>query len=137
MQDDWSILLPMAEFVMNVCHSSVSDHTPFELIYGYTPDFMILPSQLIGMPHVDKCLQALEKAHEEAQAALRMSKDRMRSDLTTQPKKLYKFLVGDMVWLQSKNVKVHQQSQKLGPMLRSGGLKVRLAQVDCVWRVQR
>ena len=67
------------------------------------------------MPHVDKHLQALEKAHEEAQAALRMSKDQIRLDLTTQPKKPYKFSVGDMVWLQSKNVKVHQQSQKLGP----------------------
>ena len=100
---------------MNVHCSSASDHTPFELIYGYTPDFMILPSQLVGMPHVNKRLQALEKAHKEAQAALRMSKDQMRSDLTMQLKKPYKFLVGDMVWLQSKNIKVHQQSQKLGP----------------------
>ena len=38
----------------------------------------------------------------------------MRLDLTTQLKKPYKFSVGDMVWLQSKNIKVHQQSQKLG-----------------------
>ena len=82
-----STLLPMAEFVMNAHRSSASDHTPFELIYGYTPDFMIPPGRLVGMPHVDKCLQALEKAHKEAQAALRMSKNQMRSDLTTQPKK--------------------------------------------------
>ena len=60
---------------MNACHSSAGDHTPFELIYGYTPDFMISPGRLVGMPHVDKHLQALEKAHEEAQSALRMSKD--------------------------------------------------------------
>jgi hypothetical protein len=33
----------------------------------------------------------------------------------TQPKKPYKFKVKDMVWLQAKNIKVHQQSQKLGP----------------------
>ena len=32
-----------------------------------------------------------------------------------QLKKPYRFLVRDMVWLQSKNVKIHQQSQKLGP----------------------
>jgi hypothetical protein len=67
------------------------------------------------MPHVDKCLRALEKAREEAQATLRMSKDRMRMDFITQLKKPYKFSVRDMVWVQSKNVKVHQQSQKLGP----------------------
>ena len=100
---------------MNAHRSSASDHTLFELIYGYTSDFMIPPGRLVGMPHVDKRLRALEKAREEAQATLRMSKDRMRSDLTTQLKKPYKFSVRDMVWLQSKNVKVHQQSQKLGP----------------------
>ena len=55
-QDDWSTLLPMAEFVMNAHCSSVSDHTPFELIYDYTPDFMILPGRLVGMPHVNKRL---------------------------------------------------------------------------------
>jgi hypothetical protein len=65
----------MAEFCMNACRSSASDHTPFELIYGYTPNFMIPPGKLVGMPHVNKCLKALEKAREEAQAALRMSKD--------------------------------------------------------------
>ena len=42
-QDDWSTLLSMAEFVMNARCSSASDHTPFKLIYGYTPDFMIPP----------------------------------------------------------------------------------------------
>ena len=65
----------MAEFILNARHSSASDHMPFELIYGYTSDFMIPPGQLVGMLHVDKCLRALEKACKEAQAALRMSKD--------------------------------------------------------------
>jgi hypothetical protein len=109
-QDNWSTLLPMAEFCMNVCRLSASDHTPFKLIYSYTPDFMILPGWLVEMPHVDKHLKALEKAREEAQAALRMSKDRMRMEHITQLKKPYKFKVEDMVWLQAKNIKVHQQS---------------------------
>jgi hypothetical protein len=105
----------MAEFYLNACRSIASNHTPFELIHGYTLDFMVLPGQLIGMPHVDKHLQALEKAREEVQAALRMSKDQMRTDHITQHNKPYKFKVGDMVWLQAKNVKVYQQLQKLGP----------------------
>jgi hypothetical protein len=67
------------------------------------------------MPHVDKHLKALKKAREEVQAALRISKDQMRMEHITQPKKPYKFKVRDMVWLQAKNVKVYQQSQKLGP----------------------
>jgi hypothetical protein len=105
----------MAEFCMNAHRLSASNHTPFKLIYGYTSNFMILPGKLVEMPHVNKHLKALEKAREEAQAALRMSKDQIRMEHITQPKKPYKFKVGDMVWLQAKNIKVYQQSQKLGP----------------------
>jgi hypothetical protein len=49
------------------------------------------------MPHVNKHLRALEKAREDAQAALRMSKDQIKTDHITQRNKPYKFKVGDMV----------------------------------------
>ena len=37
-QDDWVDLLPTAEFVINSQLNSATGHTPFELLYGYTPD---------------------------------------------------------------------------------------------------
>ena len=77
-QDDWVDLLPTAEFVINSRLNSATGHTPFELLYGYTPDFTI-PA---GRP----------KFYET-------------SALT----------VGDKVWLQAKQIKIHQQSAKLGP----------------------
>ena len=40
-QDDWVDLLPTAEFVINSRLNSATGHTPFELLYGYTPDFTI------------------------------------------------------------------------------------------------
>ena len=40
-QDDWVDLLPTAEFVINSWLNSATGHTPFELLYGYTPDFTI------------------------------------------------------------------------------------------------
>ena len=40
-QDDWVDLLPTAEFVINCRLNSATGHTPFELLYGYTPDFTI------------------------------------------------------------------------------------------------
>ena len=40
-QDDWVDLLPTAEFVINSQLNSATGHTPFELIYGYTPDFTV------------------------------------------------------------------------------------------------
>ena len=102
----------MAEFVINVHKSSVTDHTPFELLYSYTPDFMVPPGKLTGMPNVDKRIQILKDSRIEAEAALQMSKDRINPNILKQP---YKFKVGDKVWLQAKNIKLHQQSQKLKP----------------------
>jgi hypothetical protein len=113
-QDDWVDLLPTAEFVINSRLNSAMGHTPFELLYGYTPDFMIPPGCPAGIPLVDKHLQHLRLLHIDAEAALCLSKQRMQTE-KEQRLTPYKFAVGDKVWLQAKQIKVHQQSAKLGP----------------------
>src|ERR1700677_5366854 len=52
--------------------------------------------------------------HKDAEAALRLSKQRMQVNVG-QCHKPYTFNVGDKVWLQAKQIKIHQQSAKLGP----------------------
>jgi hypothetical protein len=113
-QDDWVDLLPTAEFVINSRLNSATGHTPFELLYGYTPNFTIPPGHVSGIPLVDKCLQHLRLLGIDAKAALRLSKKCMQTDIE-QRRKPYKFTVGDKVWLQAKQIKIHQQSAKLGP----------------------
>jgi hypothetical protein len=113
-QDDWADLLPTAEFVINSRLNSATGHTPFELLYGYTPDFTIPVGRPSGIPVLDKCLQNIQVVRKDAEAALRLSKKRMQTDVE-QRMKPYKFNVGDKVWLQAKQIKVHQQSAKLGP----------------------
>jgi hypothetical protein len=76
---------------------------------------MIPPGKVTTIPPVDKRLSDLKRAREDAEAALRLSKERMRTDLESQRRQPYRFKVGDKVWLQAKNIKIHQQSQKLGP----------------------
>ena len=39
----------------------------------------------------------------------------MHNDLESQSKNPYRFKIGDKVWLQAKNVNLHQKSKKLGP----------------------
>jgi hypothetical protein len=113
-QDDWADLLPTAEFVINSRLNSATGHTPFEMLYGYTPDFTIPIGRITGIPVLDKRLQHLQSVRKDAEAALRLSKKRMQTDVE-QRMKPYKFNVGDKVWLQAKQIKVHQQSSKLGP----------------------
>ena len=36
-QNDWAMLLPMAEFAYNNSKNASTGHTPFELNYGYYP----------------------------------------------------------------------------------------------------
>jgi hypothetical protein len=113
-QDDWVDLLPTAEFVINSRLNSATGHTPFEMLYGYMPDFTIPIGRTTGIPVLDKHLQHLQSVRKDAEAALRLSKKRMQTDVE-QCMKPYKFNVGDKVWLQAKQIKVHQQSSKLGP----------------------
>jgi hypothetical protein len=113
-QDDWADLLPTAEFVINSRLNSATGHSPFELLYGYTPDFTVPVGRPSGIPVLDKHLQNLQVVRKDAEAALRLLKKRMQTDVE-QRMKPYKFNVGDKVWLQAKQIKVHQQSAKLGP----------------------
>ena len=112
-QDDWVDLLSPAEFDINSWLNSVTGHMPFELLYGYTLDFTIPAERPIGIPLVDKCLQKLCSMRIDAGAALCFSKEHMKT--TPQHHILHKFVVGDQVWLQAKQIKIHQQSAKLGP----------------------
>ena len=105
-------LLPTAEFVINSRLNSATGHTPFELLYGYTPDFTIPAGRPTGIPLVDKRLQKMRLMRIDAEAALRLSKKRMT---TMQSPKSPRFQLGDKVWLQAKQIKIHQQSAKLGP----------------------
>ena len=113
-QDDWVDLLPTAEFVINSHLNSATGHTPFELLYGYTPDFTIPAGRPTGIPLVDKHLQHLCSLRIDAEAALRLSEEHMKEG---RPKSYgaSTFTVGDKVWLQAKQIKIHQQSAKLGP----------------------
>src|ERR1700761_426506 len=113
-QDDWVDLLPTAEFVINSRLNSATGHTPFELLYGYTPDFTIPAGRPMGIPLVDKHLQHLCTLRIDAEAALRLSKECMKAG---RPKSYGESALqtGDKVWLQAKQIKIHQQSAKLGP----------------------
>ena len=107
-------LPPTAEFVVNSRLNSATEHTLFELLYGYTPDFTIPAGRPTDIPLVDKCLQHLRTLRIDAEAALHLSKEHMK-DGHPKSYEASALTVGNKVWLQAKQIKIHQQSAKLGP----------------------
>ena len=75
--DNWSDLLPAAEFTYNNASHEGSKNTPFYLEYGRHP--RAGPTLLKGLrSEMDIIIQNRQKAQEQAQAALRLAAERMK-----------------------------------------------------------
>jgi hypothetical protein len=106
-QEDWAEHLSAAEFALNFrVHSGISK-APFELIYGYYPDFTIPIGKRSNMPGPDQRLNHLAKVRADAEAALQLSKEKMKEQYEHDKKTAHFFNVGDLVWLQAKDIKIH------------------------------
>jgi hypothetical protein len=67
------------------------------------------------MPGLDQRLDHLAKVCAYAKATLRLSKEKMKEQYERDKKTAHSFHVGDLVWLQAKDIKIHQKSPKLSP----------------------
>jgi hypothetical protein len=114
-QEDWAEHLPAAEFALNSCIHSGTSKASFELIYGYCPNFTVPIRKRSNMPGLDQRLDHFAKVRADAEAALRLSKEKMKEQYKRDKKTAHSFNVGDLVWLQAKDIKIHQKSPKLGP----------------------
>ena len=102
-QDDWAKLLPVAEFVINSRVNSSTGRSPFEMMYGYQPDFTIPVGGRSNIPAVYDRIDRLRETRKDAEAALRLSKEEMSTN-STPP---HTFEVGDKVWLDTENIHIH------------------------------
>jgi transposase InsO family protein len=69
-QDDWASHLPAAEFALNLRLHSGALQTPFEIVYGYRPDFTVPIGKRSNMPSLDECLDRLTDVRKKAEAVL-------------------------------------------------------------------
>ena len=68
-----------------------------------------------SVPAADQRIADMAHALSDAKAALRITKSRMKEQYERGKKTAHEFNVGDFVGLSSKDIKIHQQSPKLGP----------------------
>jgi hypothetical protein len=129
LQTDWDQWLPCVEFAINNSVHSGTKETPFFLNYGIhpsTPLSMQTPAQRAArsrLPAAVKFTADMTAALDRAKRCLQAAQDRMKAQADRQRSDL-ELSVGDLVWLDSKNIAVqHTGSRKLMPR-RLGPFKV-------------
>ena len=105
-QDNWSTLLPIAEFAHNSWKHENTQYTPHQLIIGINPTANIsIPDD--SNPNAQQRLLEISEARSDAQKSLQR-----RIKPLTPPRS---FVIGNKVWLDARNLKTSAPSKKLSP----------------------
>ena len=113
-QNNWSALLPIAEFAHNTWKHEGTKYAPHELIMGIVPSAKLMPLD-DSVPTAQSRLSELSKARSDAQKTL----DK-RIKFTKAPRELQ---INQKVLLEARNLSVKSPSKKLAPK-RYGPFKV-------------
>jgi hypothetical protein len=105
-QNNWSTLLPIAEFAHNSWKHKYTQHTPHELIIGINPSIKLMPLDN-SIPSASNRLEELSTARSDAQASLEKHAKPYFPNRS--------FQVNDQVGLDVRNLKVKAPSKKLSP----------------------
>jgi hypothetical protein len=113
-QSNWVSLLPMAQFAINNSWQESVKHSPFFLNHGRHPR---MPSSSITLPtkvNVPKAKDFVANIHEaiaRAKKCLRAAQDRQRQ-YADQRRRPATYAKGQMVWLNTKNLRRKKDSAK-------------------------
>jgi len=112
-QNDWSSLLPTAEFALNNRVNASTRKTPFELVYGHNPRVGIEPRRESNIEKVEEFTARMKTTWEDAQSALRIAKEDMARYYNKSRKPAPSFDIGDKVWLDATNIATTRPTKKL------------------------
>ena len=112
-QEDWTDLLPIAEFALNSRVHSATSQSPFFLNYGYNPEFTVAVGPSNTVPQAELRLKALREVQTDAKAALELAAERMKYFYDQNRSAAPEFQPGDKVMLDGKNLRVERPSRKL------------------------
>jgi hypothetical protein len=88
---------------------------PFEIMYGYHPDFTVPVGPPTKFPALNSRLQLLHETRKEAEATLQMEKRAMKEIFEANKPLPHIFHPGQKVWLSSKDINTLYPSRKLTP----------------------
>jgi len=112
-QNDWSSLLPTAEFALNNRVNASTGKSPFELVYGYSPRVGLEPRKDSKVEKAEEFATRMKETWTEAQASLRLAKEDMARYYNERHKPTPSYDVGDKVWLDASNISTTRPTKKL------------------------
>jgi hypothetical protein len=111
-QDDWSSLLPLAEFAINNSRQDSTKVSPHFANYGYHPRFTSANDIDGTVPAAQEHADNLHKLHETLVENVTAAQN-TQAKYYDAKHKLITFAPGDKVWLQSSNLQTQRPSKKL------------------------
>ena len=112
-QDNWSELLPLAEFAYNNAPSDTTGVSPFFANKGFHPNFTIHPEHSLASARAHELAVNLEALHEHLKDNIREAQRRYQrpaDDRRTPPPE---FEIGDKVYVKAKFFNTTRPSKKL------------------------
>jgi hypothetical protein len=117
-QDDWTDLLPMAEYAYNTAVSEATKVSPFFANYGFNPETQWAeqsdPSEMEwSNPASEKLLKRFQKIWSYLQDNIVDAQQRMAKYYNQKAQKQPRIRIGDLVMVNMKNMKTKRPSKKL------------------------
>ena len=110
--EQWSKLIPIMEFFYNQKSHTTQTKSLFYLIMGSDPKAIPTAFPSTNIPEAKEQIRNLQKAWDEAIAAHELARQKMMERTTH---KFKPFQKNDLVWLESKNLKLQYESKKVAP----------------------
>ena len=111
-QDDWVDLLPIAEFAYNNTPHTATSVSPFFANKGFHPNLSIDLANL-SSHSAQEVASDLNDLHTYLQTQLASTIERYRADTAERRLPIPDFNVGDLVWLDARNIKTRRPMKKL------------------------
>ena len=108
----WSRLIPIMEFSYNQKLHTTQTKSPFYLIMGSDPKTIPTAFPSTNVPEAEERIRNLQKAQDETIAAYELARQKM---MEWTNHKFKPFQKDDLVWLESKNLKLRYESKKIAP----------------------
>lgn len=112
-QDDWEELLPTAEFAMNNSVNESTDKVPFHSVLQFFPEFTVLGGGESVVPAAEELAERQKEIQAELKKNLGKAQERAKHFADRRREMGPVIKVGDMVWLNSENIRTTRPSKKL------------------------